>query len=320
MWPRDGPPPACAQLRRVNLVGRGSWPLSAALMLGATAATAQPLPCASVSAEVREYVRQRGACRDAKVAPRPRASTRPVSKVSDVPPSAHKKLPVPNVIGRSSADAAHELAGFPVELVESASARPAGEVLAQEPAPATFIPAGSTVSLQISDGSLFRTASTDPVAAPAAAAAASPPVPSSAPEATPAPMPPEGAVIPPGAGEYLPSGFAGRTTLIFGAGAALGLLLGALSMRQWLLRRRPAIGISAPVPTLPPSWQPADQQSAAQPSRDERRASSTAAGLPGTGLADEIQFAAWLVPIATTILLAPGADKATIRNSSDHYA
>jgi hypothetical protein len=39
--------------------------LSASLLTGAIAATAQPLPCASVAPEVRERVREVGACRDA---------------------------------------------------------------------------------------------------------------------------------------------------------------------------------------------------------------------------------------------------------------
>ena len=39
--------------------------LSASLLTGAIAATAQPLPCASVAPEVRERVQEAGACRDA---------------------------------------------------------------------------------------------------------------------------------------------------------------------------------------------------------------------------------------------------------------
>ena len=38
--------------------------LSACLLTGATAAVAQPLSCASVAPEVRERVREAGACRD----------------------------------------------------------------------------------------------------------------------------------------------------------------------------------------------------------------------------------------------------------------
>ncbi len=50
--------------------------LSVSLLTGATAATAQRLPCASVAPEVRERVREAGACRDATpAAAAPKAST-----------------------------------------------------------------------------------------------------------------------------------------------------------------------------------------------------------------------------------------------------
>ena len=51
--------------------------LSVSLLTGAIAAAAQPLPCASVAPEVRERVREAGACRDAAsgaVAPKGAAS------------------------------------------------------------------------------------------------------------------------------------------------------------------------------------------------------------------------------------------------------
>ena len=142
--------------------GRIQWLVCAALPLGAIAATTQPLPCDSVSPEAREYVRNRGACSDAKPAPRPRASTRSKSSASGSPASAQQNQLVPHVIGRSFTDAARALAKFKVERIETANAAPAGEVLAQEPAPAALGRPGSTVVLQVSDGSLAGAASTNP--------------------------------------------------------------------------------------------------------------------------------------------------------------
>ncbi len=199
-----------------------SWLPSAILLLGATAATAQSFPCASVAPEVRERVREAGACREAtpeeialkgapaptsavtmtlsdgtvvripreissiindgrkhaatdqtakpKGAPRTPAQSRPGA--SGDPAPALQKLKVPDVIGRSYADAGRALAEFKVDRIETASAAPSGEVLAQNPAPATLILPGSTVSLQVSDGSLASAAGTTPVMAPATAAAA----------------------------------------------------------------------------------------------------------------------------------------------------
>ena len=232
--------------------GRISWLVCAALLLGATAATAQPA-CDSVSPEVREYVRSRGACREAKKAPRPRASTQSKSGASGSPTSAHQNQLVPHVIGRSYTDAARALAKFKVERIETASAAPAGEVLAQEPAPAALGRPGSTVILQVSDGSLAGAASTNPVTAPATAAAASSapaPATSLAPATTTVPLPPQEPIDPPAARGQFPTAFWAIAALIFGAGASLGLLSGALLMRRRLLRRQLAVGENAPPPTL----------------------------------------------------------------------
>ena len=185
--------------------------LSVSLLTGAIAATAQPLPCTSVAPEVRERVREAGACRDATpedVAPkgaspapssavtmtlsdgtvvrvpseisstindgRKRAATNETAKPKGAPRAsaqskpdasagpASQKLKVPDVIGRSYVGAGNALAEFKVDRIETASAAPAGEVLAQEPAPATLVLPGSTISLRVSDGSLARAADTDP--------------------------------------------------------------------------------------------------------------------------------------------------------------
>ena len=299
--------------------GRIPWLVSAALLLGATAATAQPLPCTSVSPEAREYVRSRGACRDVKPAPRSRAATPSKSSASRSPTSPDQNQSVPRVIGDNYTDAARTLAKFKVERVDTVSAAPAGEVLAQEPAPDALGRPGSTVILKVSDGSLTGAASIDPVTAPAtagAAAASSAPAPapaaSLAPAAATAPVPPQEPIDPPGARGQFPTAFSTSAALIFGAGVSLGLLSGALLMRRRLLRGQLAVGVNVPPPTLPQRQQPVDQQPT----------ESDSSGLPETGASPEIQFAARLVPAATTIVLAPLPDvnEISIEHSSDYHA
>lgn len=231
---------------------RISWLLSAVLLLGPAAAAAQLLPCASVAPEVRDYVRSRGACRDVKAAPRPRAS-QSKSGASVVPP----------------------------------------------PALATPDDPGSTVTPPVSDGSPNGAASVTPVM-PAEAADASAPAPATslAPAADPIPLPPPDAIDPPSARGQFPAAFAAIVALVFGAGVALGLLSGALLVRRWLLRGKPVAGESAPPPTPARHPQPVDQ----------RPAESDAGGLPESGESPEIRFAAWLVPVETTIVLAPRSD------------
>ncbi len=283
--------------------GRISWLVCAALLLGATAATAQPA-CDSLSPEVREYVRGRGACREAKKAPRPKASTQSKSGAAGSPASAPQNQSIPHVIGRSYTDAARALAKFKVERIETASAAPAGEVLAQEPAPAALGRPGSTVILQVSDGSLAGAASTSPVTAPAtaaaatsapapgttaaplppqepinpvtapatAAAASSAPLPATslAPTATAVPLPPQEPIDPPGARGQFPTAFVAIAALIFGAGVLFGLWAGTVLMRQRMLRRQLAVGESAPPPTLPQRQQPVDQQPVDQQPVDQQ--------------------------------------------------
>ena len=299
--------------------GTISWLVSTALLLGATAVAAQPLPCASVSAEVREYVRNRGACSDAIAAPRPRSSRQAKSSASDATPAQQNGL-VPDVIGRSFTDAARTLAKFKVERIATAGAAPAGEVLAQQPAPAAQGRPGSTVILQVSDGSLAVATSTNPATAPASAAAASSapaPVTAAAPSSAPAPAStavplPQEPIDAPGSRGQFPAAFSASAALIFGAGILLGLMSGALLMRQRLLRGQPAASEIAPVPPLPQLQLPVDQ----------RPAESDACGASETDASPENRFAARLVPAATTIVLVPlpDADGISIEHSSDYHA
>ena len=268
--------------------------LSASLLGSAIAA--QPVPCASVAAEVRDRVREAGACRDADDAalkaaaapsgtvtmklsdgtvvtipreissningrkravtnePAPPKSVSRAGKsaqsgpgASGNPPPALRTVQVPDVIGRSDADAGSALAQFNVERVQTASAAPAGEVLAQEPGAASLAPPGSTVTLQVSDGSLAAASGAGmpavtevPMPAPAAAA-----IPAPAPVAELAPR-----TTRTGATRGFPNMFSANSALILGAGVSLGLILGALLMRQWLRRRDSMADEIAAAPAL----------------------------------------------------------------------
>lgn len=282
-----------------------SWLLSAALLLGAAAAAAAPLPCTSVSPEVREYVRQRGACRDAKPSQRPRASAQSKPSVSDSRSSAPRELSVPDVIGLSGADAARALANFKVERIETANAAPTGEVLTQEPGPAAVGLPGSTVTLKVSDGSLAIAESTIPVTVPVAAsvtAAAATATTTAlatglAPASTNLPISPQEPAIPSAAGGQFPTELSIYAALIFGAGVLLGLLSGALLMRGRLLRGRPAVGEFAASLALPQRQSPFDP----------RPAESDVGGVSASVLSSEVRFAARFVPVETTIVLSPSA-------------
>lgn len=129
---------------------------------------------------------------------------------------------LPNLIGRSHADASAALAEFKVDRVEiMASAAPSGQVLAQNPAPGTSVVAGSVVGLQVSDGSLASAAVTTPVVV-----------------AVPAPAPSPIQI------DRSSVTFPGSTMPALVAGALLVLGLVALGIRRWLLsRRQPAMHI-----------------------------------------------------------------------------
>jgi hypothetical protein len=340
--------------------------LSAFLLAGAIEATAQPLPCASVAPEVRERVREAGACRDATpedVAPkgaspapssavtvklsdgtvvripseisstindgRKRAATNETAKPKGAPRAsaqskpgasggpALQKLKVPDVIGRSYVGAGNALAEFKVDRIETASAAPAGEVLAQEPAPAALVLPGSTITLRVSDGSLASVADKTSVTA-AATAPAPPSAPAPAADATPAtaaapapatataPAPASEPAVLPAPRARFPIALSANAALILGAGVLLGLLLGALLMRHWLLRRKKLADEDDAPPTLYQRQQPVD----------------TGTGGVQTEAAPEFRFAARLYAGETTIALVPRPDgeAVAIEQSSDQHA
>lgn len=144
---------------------------------------------------------------------------------------------VPNVVGRSGADASRLLADFKVDRIEVvANAAPSGQVLAQDPAPGTALAPGSTIALQMSDGSLAQ-----PATAPAVSSA---PAPATLPAqtSTDASQPPV-----PSRQFAIPSMSNGALILI---GLVLtGLVLGALLMRRRASDGVPAVDAVAAVPT-----------------------------------------------------------------------
>ena len=323
--------------------------VSASLL--ASAAVAQSVPCASVAPEVRDRVREAGACReattdDAAVAPsgmvtkklsdgtvvripreisaninegRNRAatnkpappksvaragnSTQTAAKASadELPP---QKLPVPAVIGRNDSDAGSALAEFKVDRMQVPSAAAAGEVLAQDPAPADLAVPGSTVTLQVSDGSLAAAASTGtaPISANESA-------PAPAAVAVPAPAPVAASGIPAtrtteGATRGFATMLSTNGALVLGAGVSLGLILGALLMRRWQLRSE---SVADEIVTAPAHYQ----------KRSVDRVSVT----PPLDVTGEVRFAARRDPSETTIEFVAFADDeaVSIEQSSEQH-
>ncbi|HWL75795.1 MAG TPA: PASTA domain-containing protein, partial [Burkholderiaceae bacterium] len=216
-----------------------------------------------------------------------------------------QKLPVPAVIGRNDSDVGSALAEFKVDRVQVPSAAAAGEVLAQDPAPAALAVPGSTVTLQVSDGSLAAAASKG-TASTGANETAPAQVPAAVAVPTPAPI--VASVMPaPRTSEDATRGFAMLSTngaLVLIAGVSLGLILGALLMRQWQLRRSSAADeiVTAPAPY---QEQSVDRISVTPP-------------LDVTG---EVRFAARRDPSETTIEFVAFADDeaVSIEQSSEQH-
>ncbi len=238
---------------------------------------------------------------------------------------------LPNVIGRSYADASGALSEFKVTRIERASEAPSGQILAQEPAPGTAVAPGSTVGLQVSDGSLASGAATAPavsattavttptVEAPPAAAATPAVETAPAPAATPpaetttattptaATPPATSATSAPAPSNRLPVTFPSSATLLLIAGVLFGLGLGALLTRRWFVRRRPTEDVE-PLSRAAP----AEIKLVAVP------VAVSAAG-PLAANAPEIKFTARLDEGETTIeFAAPSdADETTIEHSRE---
>lgn len=279
-----------------------SWLLSVALVFGATAATAQSFPCASVAPEVRDRVREAGACRDA--APRDAAPTDAAAASSAVTVrlSDGTLVRVPREISSITSD------GRKPAAVKDTAAR--ARVSPPSEPDASGDPAPALQKVEVSDGSLASAAGTAPVTAPATAAAASSPsapATDSAPASTAAPVPASEPTAQPAPRVRPPIAFPANAALILGAGVLLGLLFGALLMRQWLRSRGQAADVGAAPPTLYQHQEPVE---------------TGAGGVSESGEAPEVRFAARLYPGETTIVLAPrpDGDEAAIEHASDHHA
>jgi beta-lactam-binding protein with PASTA domain len=148
--------------------------------------------------------------------------------VSSAPRAAVEIFEMPNVVGRADADAARSLAEFKVSRSAIASAELRGRVVAQTPAAGATLLPGDSVSLQISAGS--GAASTVTAAANAAPAPPS----ASAPAET------------EGRGVF-------RGVLAVSAAVGLGLILGALLMRQWLFRQRAVAAADDAITSMSPA-------------------------------------------------------------------
>ncbi len=228
-------------------------------------------------------------------------------RVEPVPaPSAAAPAPVietfelPNVIGRSSADATAALAEFKIEGVEIvANAAPSGQVLAQEPKPGTPVAAGSVISLQVSDGSLASASVTTQAV-------------DEAPAEAPAPVQKPAAPVQ----NRAPVTFPSTAVLLLIAGVLLGLGFGALLMRRWLAKRQAADAEAFVPAAVPPTI-----DHAATP----LEATVEKAPLPGASAAPAvalpIAFAARLDEGETTVeFTAPSdADEMTLEYSREFH-
>jgi hypothetical protein len=168
------------------------------------------------------------------------ASASAGSRVSLVVSSGPPMVQVPNVVDRSYDDATNALSAFTTVRIGVASAAPAGQVLAQQPASGSIVTPGSRVALQVSDGTLAAAAAAAPVAVPAPPAVR--------------------------AANDRPLALHGITVLAVVASLLLGSALGALAMRHWLMRRLRPPGIAPavvePTATVPNENPPAEPASA----------------------------------------------------------
>ena len=134
--------------------------------------------------------------------------------VSSMPRATVEIFEMPNVVGRAYTDAAGSLAEFKVSRSEITSAEAPGHIVAQTPAPGATLLPGDAVSLQISAGAASTTAAVQSGAG------------ANAPSANAAVVKPEAS-----RGVF-------RGAVAIGAAVVLGVIFGALLMRQWILRQR----------------------------------------------------------------------------------
>ena len=226
------------------------------------------------------------------------SSTEPPSVVAKAP-AVNETLELPNVIGRSYADAANVLTQFKVERVEVPSAAPTGEVLAQDPASGSSLPPGSSIGLRVSDGSIASAAAAVPAQSAATVAAASQL------EASTAPVQNDRV-----AGAFISKAVSNVVAALIG-GVLLGLLLGAVLMRRTLLARSRAIETA-----------PAEHVDIAPAEIDSSQAAAEVHRVAAIEPPPEIKFTARLAPGETTIKFADllEDEEAAIEDSRNQYA
>ena len=265
-----------------------SWLLSVTWLLGATAATAQSFPCASVAPEVRDRVREAGACRDA--APDD-AATKAAAASSAVTLSLSDGtvVRVPREISANIKDGRKR-----AETSETA-ARARVSTRSEPEASGDSAPALRKVEAVTAPATAAATSSTPAPATDSTAASAAAPAPAFEPTVLPEPR-----------GRFQIA-FSTNAALILGAGVLLVLLFGALLMRRWLLRRELATDENAAPTMLSQHPQPGE---------------TSARGLSETSAAPEIRFAARLDPGESTIVFAalPDGEEVAIEQSSDQHA
>jgi beta-lactam-binding protein with PASTA domain len=146
---------------------------------------------------------------------------------------------IPNVVGRSGADASRLLADFKVDRIEVvANAAPSGQVLAQDPAPGTAVAPGSPIRLQMSDGSLANPAATTPAVSSAPS-----------PAAAPIPTPTDASKPSVQSRQFAITSMSNGALILIGVVLTGGLVLGALLMRRRALGRVLAIDAVSAAPT-----------------------------------------------------------------------
>ena len=156
-----------------------------------------------------------------------------VLTVASAPRATVEIFEMPNVVGRAYTDAARTLAEFKVSRSEVASAEVPGRIVSQAPAAGATLLPGDAVSLQISAG---------PDGASAAVTAAS----SSA-----TPTVPAGVSTPEKKAESGRGIF--RSVVAIGAAVVLGLIVGALFMRHWVLRQRAVAAADEAIVSMSPA-------------------------------------------------------------------
>jgi beta-lactam-binding protein with PASTA domain len=167
----------------------------------------------------------------------PRAASRAaagsviVLTVASAPRGTVEIFEMPNVVGRAYTDATRSLAEFKVSRSEIASAEAPGRIVAQSPAAGATLLPGDSVSLQVSAGAASTaTAAVDSAAASTAPSSASAPANKT-----------EG-----GRGVF-------RGVVAMGAAVVLGLIFGALLMRQWVLRQRAVAAADQAIVSMSPA-------------------------------------------------------------------